>query len=71
MVAADTLTLFVQCPCGTYRHIKGVDPTDADDAKRIVRNVGWSAPRLKHAPQLRVKGIVAVEAICPECQELD
>ena len=69
--AADTLTLYVHCPCGIYRHIKGVDPADAADAFRIVRNVGWSRPRLEHAPQLRAKGIVSVMAICPECQELD
>ena len=71
MKATETLTLFVQCPCGIYRHVKGVDPSDAEDAKRIVRNIGWSNPRLRHAPDLRANGIVAVAAICPECQELD
>lgn len=67
----DTITLYVHCPCGTCRHIKGVDPSDADDAKRIVRNIGWRSPRLKHSPDLRAKGIVLVMAICVECQELD
>lgn len=71
MTTAETLTLYVHCPCALYRHIKGVSPDDADDAKRIVRNIGWSAPRIEHAPALRAKGIVSVAAICPECQELD
>jgi len=71
MTTKSTLTLYVHCPCGTYRHVKGVDPDDADDAKRIVRNIGWSAPRIEHSPELRAKGIVAIKAICPECQELE
>jgi hypothetical protein len=70
MTATETRTLYVHCPCGYYRHVKGVDPNDADDAKRIVRNIGWSAPRIEHAPDLRAKGIISVTAICPECQEL-
>jgi hypothetical protein len=70
MTATKTITLYVVCPCGISRHIKGVAPDDADNAKRIVRNIGWIAPRLKHSPDLRARGIIAVEAICPECEEM-
>lgn len=67
--SVTTLAVYVHCPCGISRHITDVDQAEIEDAKRIVRNVGWSHPLLAHAPELRAKGIVSVMAVCPECQE--
>lgn len=59
-------SVYIECPCGVYRHIRNVSRNEAIIA---VKRAGWSSPKINSVQPN--SNVIAMRGICKECQELE